>query len=245
LAETEALFRFSGGDARKLLNIFEMVVASTSQASPIRVTDELVMQVLQTKTALYDKSGEQHYDIISAFIKSIRGSDPNAAVYWLARMIEGGEDPKFIARRMLVLASEDIGNANPTALVIATSCFQAVNVVGYPEARIILSQAAIYLATSAKSNAAYMAIEDALAEVRKSGDLAVPLHLRNAPTKLMKQLNYGKDYQYAHAFAGNFVKQEYLPGPLENKKFYEPGSNPREQELRQFLKSRWQEKYGY
>ncbi|HAI76868.1 MAG TPA: AAA family ATPase [Microscillaceae bacterium] len=245
LAETEALFRFSGGDARKLLNIFEMVVASTSQASPIRVTDELVMQVLQTKTALYDKSGEQHYDIISAFIKSIRGSDPNAAVYWLARMIEGGEDPKFIARRMLILASEDIGNANPTALVIASSCFQTVNVVGYPEARIILSQAAIYLATSSKSNAAYMAIEDALAEVRKSGDLAVPLHLRNAPTKLMKQLNYGKDYQYAHAFAGNFVKQEYLPRPLENKKFYEPGSNPREQELRQFLKSRWQEKYGY
>jgi putative ATPase len=195
--------------------------------------------------ALYDKNGEQHYDIISAFIKSMRGSDPNASVYYLARMIEGGEDPKFIARRRLILASEDIGNANPTAMVIANNCFQAVDVIGYPECRIILSQCAIYLATSAKSNASYMAIDAALSEVRKSGDLPVPLHLRNAPTKLMKNLDYGKNYQYAHSFENNFIEQEFLPEKISGKVFYEPGNNARENETKQFLNKRWKGKYGY
>ncbi len=218
LKETEALINISGGDARKLLNLFELVVASLSSSEgggkkPVVITDELVMRVAQKKVALYDKKGEQHYDIISAFIKSIRGSDPNAAVYWLARMIEGGEDVKFIARRMVILASEDIGNANPTALVLATTTFQAVNVIGYPESRIILSQCAIYLASSEKSNASYMAIAMAQEAASKHGDLPVPLHIRNAPTKLMKDMDYGKDYKYSHSFDGNFADQEYLPNP--------------------------------
>jgi putative ATPase len=207
--------------------------------------DELVMDVAQKHIAIYDKSGEQHYDIISAFIKSIRGSDPNAAVYYLARMIEGGEDVKFIARRMLILASEDIGNANPTALVIATSTFQAVEVIGYPEARIILSQCAIYLASSAKSNASYMAIENAIGAVNETGDLPVPLSIRNAPTKLMKNLGYGKGYQYAHDYEGNFIPAEFLPDKVKGKKFYDPGNNAREEELRKYLRSLWKEKYGY
>jgi putative ATPase len=207
--------------------------------------DDLVMDLAQKHIALYDKSGEQHYDIISAFIKSIRGSDPNAAVYYLARMIEGGEDVKFIARRMVILASEDIGNANPTALVMASSTFQAVNVIGYPEARIILAQCAVYLATSPKSNASYMAIESALGAVRETGDLPVPLSIRNAPTKLMKQMDYGKGYQYAHGFEGNFANMEFLPDELKGTKFYEPGNNAREEELRKFLRTRWKEKYGY
>lgn len=244
IRESDALLRISGGDARKLLNLFELVVTSSGQEEVI-VTDEVVTRIAQQKIALYDKGGEQHYDIISAFIKSIRGSDPNAAVYWLARMIEGGEDPKFIARRMLILASEDIGNANPTALVLANNCFQAVDVIGYPECRIILSQVAVYLATSPKSNASYMAIEEALSMVREKGDLPVPLHLRNAPTKLMKQLNYGKDYQYAHSFEGNFVHLEYLPEEIIGMKFYEPGINVREKDIREFLKVRWKGKYGY
>ncbi|MFI5219226.1 MAG: replication-associated recombination protein A [Bacteroidia bacterium] len=244
IKENEALLRLSGGDARKLLNLFELVVTS-SKNDEIEITDELVIQTAQQKIALYDKGGEQHYDIISAFIKSMRGSDPNAAVYWLARMIEGGEDPKFIARRMLILASEDIGNANPTALVMANNCFQAVDVIGYPECRIILSQTAIYLASSPKSNASYMAIEDALSAAKQNGDLPVPLHLRNAPTKLMKQLNYGKEYEYAHSYEGNFVNLEYLPEKITGTKFYEPGSNVRENELRAFLKKLWQDKYDY
>jgi putative ATPase len=244
LKEKNALYLLSGGDVRKLINILELLVAGTD-ASTIEVDDELVQQVVATKMALYDKSGEQHYDIISAFIKSIRGSDPNAAVYWLARMLEGGEDVKFIARRMLILASEDIGNANPTALVLANTCFQAVSNIGMPEARIILSQTAIYLAGSPKSNASYTAIDEALALVRKSGDLPIPLHLRNAPTKLMKSLNYGKGYQYAHDFPGNFVIQEFLPDKIAGSVLYNPGSNAREQELRNYLKSRWGEKYGY
>src|SRR5690606_5957156 len=208
-------------------------------------TDELVMEIAQKHIALYDKSGEQHYDIISAFIKSIRGSDPNAAVYYLARMIEGGEDVKFIARRMLILASEDIGNANPTALVIANNTFQAVNVIGYPEARIILSQCAVYLAASQKSNASYTALEGALAAVRETGDLPVPLSIRNAPTKLMKNLGYGKGYQYAHSYEGNFAPSEFLPEKISGTKFYDPGNNPREQELRKYLKHLWKDKYGY
>lgn len=244
IKENEALLRLSGGDARKLLNLFELVVNAIPSGA-IEITDEVVIQTAQQKIALYDKGGEQHYDIISAFIKSMRGSDPNAAVYWLARMIEGGEDPKFIARRMLILASEDIGNANPTALVMANNCFQAVDVIGYPECRIILSQTAIYLATSPKSNASYMAIEDALNEVRQSGDLSVPLHLRNAPTKLMKELNYGKDYQYAHSYEQNFTDLEYLPEKISGKKFYDPSNNSRENELRSFLKKLWKEKYKY
>jgi putative ATPase len=211
----------------------------------VEITDEKTISIAQKKIALYDKSGEQHYDIISAFIKSMRGSDPNATVYWLARMIEGGEDPKFIARRMLILASEDIGNANPTALVLANSCFQAVDVIGYPECRIILSQTAIYLATSPKSNASYIAIEDALTTARQQGDLPVPLHLRNAPTKLMKQLNYGKEYRYAHSFEDNFTALEFLPDKITGLKFYDPGQNAKESELREFLKKRWKEKYGY
>lgn len=244
IKEEEALLRLSGGDARKLLNLFELVI-DTIGKDEIVITDEIVTSIAQKKIALYDKSGEQHYDIISAFIKSIRGSDPNAAVYWLARMIEGGEDPKFIARRMLILASEDIGNANPTALVLANNCFQAIDVIGYPECRIILSQTAIYLATSPKSNASYMAIEEALSTARQQGDLPVPFHLRNAPTKLMKELNYGKDYQYAHAYENNFTKLEYLPEKISGLKFYDPGNNARENELREFLKKRWREKYGY
>jgi putative ATPase len=244
VAETEALFRLSGGDARKLLNLLELTVASTDSLS-VSITNEMVIQAAHQKTALYDKQGEQHYDIISAFIKSIRGSDPNAAVYWLARMIEGGEDPLFIARRMVILASEDIGNANPTALVLANACFDAVNKIGYPECRIILSQCAVYLASSPKSNASYMAIEAALAEVKKSGNQPVPLALRNAPTSLMKELGYGVDYRYAHDYESNFVVQEYLPENLNGFKFYEPGNNPRENEIRKFLKNLWKEKYGY
>jgi putative ATPase len=243
--ETEALIRISGGDARKLLNALELVVNTMWDREEINIYNEDVLNLVQKNLALYDKSGEQHYDIISAFIKSMRGSDPNAAVYWLARMCEGGEDPSFIARRMLILASEDIGNANPTALVIANNCFQAVNVIGWPESRIILSQTAVYLAGSPKSNASYMAIEEALAEVRSSGDLPVPLHLRNAPTKLMKDLSYGKEYAYAHQYKNNFVELEYLPQEITGKKFFEPGENPRENELRNFLKTRWKEKYGY
>ncbi len=244
IKENDALLRLSGGDARKLLNLFELVVNSVG-TDEVTVTDELVIKTAQQKIALYDKGGEQHYDIISAFIKSMRGSDPNAAVYWLARMIEGGEDPKFIARRMLILASEDIGNANPTALVLANSCFQAVDVIGYPESRIILSQTAIYLATSPKSNASYMAIENALSKIKEKGDLPVPLHLRNAPTRLMKNLNYGKDYQYAHSYEGNFVDLEYLPESISGERFYEPGNNTREKDIREFLKSRWKSKYEY
>jgi putative ATPase len=244
LSETQALLRLSGGDARKLLNVFELVV-NAAHGDDLDITNDMVMQTVQQNMAMYDKSGEQHYDIISAFIKSIRGSDPNAAVYWLARMIEGGEDPLFIARRLLILASEDIGNANPTALVIANNCFQAVNVIGFPESRIILSQAAIYLACSSKSNASYMAINEAQSLVRQTGDLSVPLHIRNAPTKLMKDLNYGKEYAYSHSYEGNFKEQEYLPEKIAGKKLYEPGNNAREQEMRQSLKSRWKEKYGY
>ena len=245
LSEYNALVRLSGGDARKLLNLFEIIVDSLDTGIEKLITDKVVTSVAQKKMALYDKSGEQHYDIISAFIKSMRGSDPNAAVYWLARMLEGGEDPKFIARRMLILASEDIGNANPTALVLANNCFAAIAVIGYPECRIILSQTAIYLATSPKSNASYMAIEDALSLVRQQGDLPVPLHLRNAPTKLMKELNYGKDYQYAHSFADNFTPLEYLPDKISGAKLYDPGNNSREQEMRDFLKKRWKDKYDY
>ncbi|MBA2423196.1 MAG: replication-associated recombination protein A [Chitinophagales bacterium] len=244
IPEHEALLRLSGGDARKLLNLFELVV-DTIGTETVEITDEKTISIAQKKIALYDKSGELHYDIISAFIKSMRGSDPNATVYWLARMIEGGEDPKFIARRMLILASEDIGNANPTALVLANSCFQAVDVIGYPECRIILSQTAIYLATSPKSNASYIAIEDALTTARQQGDLPVPLHLRNAPTKLMKQLNYGKEYRYAHSFEDNFTALEFLPDKITGLKFYDPGQNAKESELREFLKKRWKEKYGY
>jgi putative ATPase len=243
IKEHYALLNISGGDGRKLLNLLELVAGSTT--GDIVITDELVTQVAQKHIAIYDKSGEQHYDIISAFIKSIRGSDPNAAVYYLARMVEGGEDVKFIARRMLILASEDIGNANPTALVIANSTFQAVDVIGYPEARIILSQCAIYLASSAKSNASYMAIEEALGTVRETGDLPVPLSIRNAPTKLMKKMGYGKGYQYAHSYEGNFVQAEFLPDEVKGTKFYEPGNNAREEELRKYLRSLWREKYGY
>ncbi len=247
LKETDALITISGGDARKLLNLLEIVVNSLSEASatPIVITDEKVMEIAQQRVALYDKSGEQHYDIISAFIKSIRGSDPNGAVYWLARMIEGGEEVKFIARRLVILASEDIGNANPTALVLANTTFDAVNKIGYPESRIILAQCAIYLASSPKSNASYMAINDALAAVKFKGDLPVPLHLRNAPTKLMKNMDYGKDYQYSHSYDNNFSRQEYLPDGLAGKVFYEPGKNPREDELRKYLKQLWVEKYKY
>jgi putative ATPase len=243
LKETAALITISGGDARKLLNLLELVVDTLGETAV--VTDEAVMEIAQQRIALYDKSGEQHYDIISAFIKSMRGSDPNGAVYWLARMIEGGEDVKFIARRMLILASEDIGNANPTALVLANATFEAVDKIGYPEARIILSQCAIYLATSPKSNASYMAIGDALSAVREHGDLPVPLHIRNAPTHLMKKLDYGKGYKYSHDYEGNFSNQEYLPPPLTGKKFYNPGRNAREEELRKYLKNLWKDKYGY
>lgn len=244
LKETEALLRISGGDGRKLLNALEIVVNSINEPE-IVVTDELVKQFIQQNLALYDKSGEQHYDIISAFIKSIRGSDPNGAVYWLARMIDGGEDPSFIARRLLILASEDIGNANPTALVIANNCFQAVNVIGYPESRIILSQATTYLACSPKSNASYMAINEAQQAVKQHGDLPVPLHLRNAPTKLMKELGYGDEYKYAHSYANHFVEQEFLPDEIRGTAFYNPSEYSRERDLREFLKDRWGKKYGY
>ena len=243
IREHQALLNISGGDARKLLNLIELM--SEALTGDIEVTDSLVMDVAQKHIAIYDKSGEQHYDIISAFIKSIRGSDPNAAVYYLARMVEGGEDVKFIARRLVILASEDIGNANPTALVMATNTFQAVNLIGYPEARIILSQCVVYLASSPKSNASYMAIENALGAIRETGDLPVPLSIRNAPTKLMKKLDYGKGYQYAHDYEDNFVNMEFLPDNLRGTKFYEPGNNPREEELRKYLRVRWKEKYGY
>lgn len=244
LVETEALLRLSGGDARRLLNVLELVGEAVA-GQPVVITDALVLQTVQQKMALYDKSGEQHYDIISAFIKSIRGSDPNAAVYWLARMLEGGEDVKFIARRMVILASEDIGNANPNALLLANATFDAVVKIGNPEARIILSQCAVYLATSPKSNASYLAIDAALAIVRQTGDLPVPLHLRNAPTKLMKNLDYGKAYKYAHDYTGNFAEQEYLPDALSGHRFYDPGKNAREDEMRRFLKQLWNDKYKY
>ena len=244
LKETEALLRLSGGDGRKLLNIFELVV-NASPEGQITITNDKVLELVQQNTVLYDKTGEQHYDIVSAFIKSIRGSDPNGAVYWLARMIEGGEDVKFIARRMLILSSEDIGNANPTAFIMANNTFQAVATIGYPESRIILSQCAVYLATSAKSNASYMAIGEAQALVKQTGDLPVPIHLRNAPTKLMKELGYGDEYQYSHNYANNFSEQEYLPDAIQETKFYEPGNNARENELRKFLQNRWKDKYGY
>ena len=245
LEETDALLTISGGDARKLLNLLELVADALSSEDPIVITDEKVMSIAQQRIALYDKSGEQHYDIISAFIKSMRGSDPNGAIYWLARMVEGGEDVKFIARRMVIFASEDIGNANPTALVLANACFEAVNKIGYPESRIILAQCATYLASSHKSNASYMAIEEALDVVRKEGDLPVPLHVRNAPTGLMKRMGYGKNYKYAHDFEGNFTEQEFLPDELSGTVFYDPGNTPREEELRKFLRSRWKDKYKY
>lgn len=244
LQETDALLRISGGDGRKLLNLLEIVIDGINE-NPCLITDERVMQIAQQKVALYDKSGEQHYDIISAFIKSIRGSDPNAAVYWLARMIEGGEDVKFIARRLVILASEDIGNANPNALLLATNCFEAVKIIGYPESRIILSQCVTYLASSPKSNASYLAINQAQALVKETGNLSVPLHLRNAPTKLMKDLNYGKAYKYSHDFPGNFVEQEFLPDEIKGTKLYEPGENARENELRKYLSGKWKGKYGY
>ena len=251
LKETEALINISGGDARKLLNLFELAVASPNPSKggesnpPIAITDELIMSVAQKKVALYDKSGEQHYDIISAFIKSMRGSDPNGAVYWLARMIEGGEDVKFIARRMVIFASEDVGNANPNALLLANASFDAVNKIGYPESRIILSQCATYLASSVKSNASYEAINQAQEAINKHGDLPVPLHIRNAPTKLMKNLDYGKGYKYAHSFEGNFASQEYLPEKIAGTRFYDPGVNARENELRKYLKEKWGDKYNY
>jgi putative ATPase len=245
LKETEAFIRLSGGDARKLLNLLEIVSDASSSSDALVITDESVLQTVQQKMALYDKSGEQHYDIISAFIKSIRGSDPNAAVYWLARMIEGGEDVKFIARRLLILASEDIGNANPNALLLANATFDAVNKIGYPESQLILSQCVIYLASSAKSNTATVAIGNAMAAVKQFGDLSVPLHIRNAPTKLMKNMEYGKGYQYSHSYENNFSSQEYLPEKIVGTKFYEPGKNVREEELRRFLKQLWKEKYNY
>jgi len=244
LKETNALLRLSGGDARKLLNIFELLVNSETSDS-IVITDDSVLQKIQNNTVRYDKTGEQHYDIISAFIKSIRGSDPNAAVYWLARMIEGGEDVKFIARRLLILSSEDIGNANPTALVIANNTFQAVSAIGHPESRILLSQCATYLACSPKSNASYMAIGKAQQLVQQTGDLSVPLEIRNAPTKLMKELGYGENYQYAHNYENNFANQEFMPDSVENTKLYDPGNNARENAHREFLKQRWKDKYGY
>jgi putative ATPase len=245
LKETEALLTISGGDARKLLNLLELVADALSGKKQIVITDDQVMNIAQQRIALYDKSGEQHYDIISAFIKSMRGSDPNGAIYWLARMIEGGEDVKFIARRMVIFASEDIGNANPTAIVLANSCFEAVNKIGYPESRIILAQCATYLAASHKSNASYMAIEEALDKVRNEGDLPVPLQIRNAPTGLMKKMGYGKNYKYAHSYEGNFADQEFLPDALKGTVFYNPGKNPREEELRKFLRSLWKDKYNY
>lgn len=244
LTETEALLRLSGGDGRKLLNIFELVV-NASDEDEIKITNNRVFELVQQNTVLYDKSGEQHYDIVSAFIKSIRGSDPNGAVYWLARMIEGGEDVKFIARRMLILSSEDIGNANPTAFIMANNTFQAVTTIGYPESRIILSQCAVYLATSPKSNASYLAIGTAQQLVKQTGDLPVPIHLRNAPTKLMKELGYGDEYKYSHDYANNFAEQEFLPDAIKETVIYNPGNNSRENTTREFLKNRWKNKYGY
>jgi putative ATPase len=243
LKETEALINISGGDARKLLNLLELV--TDAQADPLIITDEMVMETAQQRIALYDKKGEQHYDIISAFIKSMRGSDPNAAVYWLARMIEGGEDVKFIARRMLILASEDIGNANPNALLLANATFDAVSKIGYPESRIILSQCAIYLASSAKSNAAVVAISEAQDMVKKTGDLPVPLHIRNAPTRLMKNMDYSKGYEYSHSYEKNFSPQEYLPDEIKGNTFFDPGKNPREEDIRKHLRSLWEKKYNY
>ncbi len=246
LLERDALIRISGGDGRKLLNAIELVVYTlASIGSTIQVVNEVVTKIIQQKISVYDKNGEQHYDVISAFIKSVRGSDPNAAVYYLARMLEGGEDPKFIARRMLILASEDIGNANPNALLLAKTCFDSVTVIGMPEARIILSQTAVYLATSLKSNASYLAIGKAQELVRKTGDLPVPLHLRNAPTKLMKDLNYGKEYRYAHDYDNNFSHQEYLPESISGTTLYEPQNNPSELKFKEFLRIRWKGKYGY
>ena len=244
LNETEALLRLSGGDGRKLLNIFELVVNASSE-NEITITNDLVFSLVQQNTVLYDKTGEQHYDIVSAFIKSIRGSDPNGAVYWLARMIEGGEDVKFIARRMLILSSEDIGNANPTAFIMANNTFQAVITIGYPESRIILSQCAVYLATSPKSNASYLAIGTAQQLVKQTGDLPVPIHLRNAPTKLMKELGYGEEYKYSHDYTNNFAEQEFLPDAISKNPIYIPGNNSREHSIREFLKNRWKDKYGY
>ena len=244
LSETEALIRLSGGDGRRLLNIFELVV-NASNEDEIVITNERVFELIQQNTVLYDKTGEQHYDIVSAFIKSIRGSDPNGAVYWLARMIEGGEDVKFIARRMLILSSEDIGNANPNAFILANNTFQAVATIGYPESRIILSQCAVYLATSPKSNASYLAIGNAQQLVKQTGDLSVPLHLRNAPTKLMKELGYGEEYKYAHDYTNNFAEQEFLPDAIKETVLYNPGENSRENNVREFLKTRWKSKYGY
>ncbi|ANW97038.1 AAA family ATPase [Wenyingzhuangia fucanilytica] len=241
LKEIDALLQVSSGDARKLLNVFELIVASEEEG--VEITNDLVLEKVQRNVVRYDKTGEQHYDIVSAFIKSIRGSDPNGAVYWLARMVEGGEDVKFIARRMLISASEDIGNANPTALIMATNTFQAVTTIGYPEARILLSQCAIYLANSAKSNASYEAINKAIQVVKQTGDLPVPLHLRNAPTKLMKDMNYGKEYKYAHAYPGNFIEQEFLPDELKGLSLYNPGVNARENEFRKIMKDRWGDKY--
>jgi putative ATPase len=248
IEEHEALIRVSGGDARKLYNALELVISSVASEVPgekIIVNNETVLRHLQKNLALYDKNGEQHYDIISAFIKSLRGSDPNAAVYWLARMVEGGEDPKFIARRMLILAAEDIGLANPNALLLAQSCFEAVNVIGWPESRIILSEAAIYLATSPKSNSAYMAIDSAIESVRSGGDLPVPLHLRNAPTRFMKDIGYGKDYKYAHSYEGNFTADNFLPEEIKGTKFFEPGANPKEEEIRKRLSAMWRDIYNY
>ena len=249
IKETEALFQLSGGDGRKLLNLLELsveaLIGTSKQNEPLLLTNDWVMEVAQTNIALYDKNGEQHYDIISAFIKSMRGSDPNGAVYWLSRMIAGGEDVKFIARRMLIFASEDIGNANPNALLLANNCFDAVNKIGYPESRIILSQCAIYLASSAKSNAAYEAINKGLSLVQKTGNLPVPLHLRNAPTKLMKDMDYGKDYQYSHLGENNFLEQEYLPDDIKGTTLFQPQKNAREEELKKFLHERWKGKYGY
>ena len=244
LQETDELLRLSGGDARRLLNVFELVIQSINDDKKV-ITNVLVKKLIKLNPTMYDKAGEQHYDIASALIKSIRGSDPNGAVYWLARMIEGGEDPKFIARRLLIAASEDIGNANPTALIMANNCFQAVSTIGYPESRIILSQCAIYLASSAKSNASYLAIGKAQSMVRETGNLSVPVHLRNAPTKLMKELDYGKEYKYAHDYENNFINLEFLPDALQGKRIFEPGNNAREVEMRKFLKSRWEDKYGY
>jgi putative ATPase len=244
LAETEALLRLSGGDGRKLLNLFELVV-NASNEDEIFITNDRVLELVQQNTVLYDKTGEQHYDIVSAFIKSIRGSDPNGAVYWLARMIEGGEDVKFIARRMLILSSEDIGNANPTAFIMANNTFQAVATIGYPESRIILSQCAVYLATSPKSNASYQAIGKAQQIVKQTGDLSVPIHLRNAPTPLMKELGYGEEYKYSHDYTNNFAEQEFLPEAIAGSAIYEPGNNTRENATREFLKNRWKDKYGY
>ena len=246
IQEHEALIRISGGDARKLLNAIDIITSSLlSSGQEMVITNENTLSIIHQNLALYDKSGEMHYDVISAFIKSMRGSDPNGAVYWLARMLTAGEDPLFIARRMVILASEDIGNANPTALVLANNCFDAVNKIGVPEGRIILSQTAIYLACSAKSNASYMAIDDAMAAVQQMGDLPVPLHLRNAPTRLMKNMGYGKDYKYAHQYDGNFVNIEFLPEKLKGRKFFEPGHNPRENEAREKLRRNWGDKYGY